>query len=171
MLTKQNLIDYEIRENGDIYSNINNIILKATDNGHGYKKVAFRNKPFYVHRLVAYVHIPNPKGYIEINHIDGDKSNNHKDNLEWCTRAENRQHAVRLGLWKSPKAMKGKFGKDNPHSKPVIQYDKDWNKIQEFPGVAEAARQIGKKKQAILNMLGGHSKTAHGFRWKYKGIR
>ena len=166
MLTEQNLIDYQIHDNGNIISNISGRMLKTADNGHGYKKVAFRGKQFYVHRLVAHVHLPNPLNYTEVNHIDGDKSNNDKSNLEWCTRSENRQHAVKLGLWVSPKAMLGVKGADNPLSKPVRQY-KDGIFIEEFPGVSEAARQLGRKKQAILNMLGGHSKTAYGYTWEY----
>lgn len=51
-----------------------------------------------VHRLVAYAFIPNPEGLLEINHKDGNKENNSVDNLEWCTRAHNVQHAWDTGL-------------------------------------------------------------------------
>ena len=46
-----------------------------------------------VHRLVAMAYIPNPKNLPFINHIDGNKLNNHIDNLEWCTRSENARHS------------------------------------------------------------------------------
>jgi len=55
-----------------------------------------------VHRLVALCHIPNPDNKPEVNHKDGDKSNNHVSNLEWCTTAENVKHSVRLGLAQHP---------------------------------------------------------------------
>ena len=168
MLTEQNLVDYEILENGKIKSNISGKTLAIADNGSGYKKVSLRGKQFYVHRLVAYMHIPNPHGYTEINHIDGDKSNNHKDNLEWCTRSHNRQHAVAMGLWKSPRAMAGRFGENNPHSKPVTQLTKDGVYIKTFPGVKEAARQLGYKSASqITNCIAGKSLTSGGYKWRY----
>ena len=59
------------------------------------------NKKHYcrkVHRLVAMAFIPNPDNLPEINHIDGDRSNNQVSNLEWCTRKYNCQHAWQTGL-------------------------------------------------------------------------
>lgn len=52
-----------------------------------------------VHRLVAQTYIPNPKNKPEINHIDGNKFNNNVYNLEWNTRLENIEHAIRTGLY------------------------------------------------------------------------
>lgn len=58
-------------------------------------------KGFKVHRLVAQAFIPNPQDKPEINHIDGNKINNHVSNLEWVTSSENQKHAFRIGLQKS----------------------------------------------------------------------
>lgn len=68
-------------------------------------------KSMRVHRAVAMTFLDKPEGKDEVNHIDGDKTNNKVGNLEWCTSSENKYHAVRTGLNVSPR------GGDNPKSK------------------------------------------------------
>jgi len=53
-----------------------------------------------VHRIVAEHWKRNPKNYPIVNHLDGDKLNNHADNLQWCTASMNNQHALDTGLRK-----------------------------------------------------------------------
>ena len=61
-------------------------------------------KTAQVHRLVAAAFVPRVEGRNQINHIDGDRTNNHATNLEWVTQTENMRHAVRIGLVKSGRA-------------------------------------------------------------------
>jgi hypothetical protein len=93
---------YIVYEDGRIWSIRKNTFLKPQDNGTGYLKVSLRigNKSVnrYIHRLVAEAFIPNPNNYPEVNHIDADKTNNDVNNLEWCTSAQNKQHASYSGL-------------------------------------------------------------------------
>lgn len=53
---------------------------------------------FFVHRMVAELYVPNQDNKRYANHKDGDKANNHYDNLEWVTAAESTAHAVSSGL-------------------------------------------------------------------------
>lgn len=71
----------------------------------GYAKIRLMykgvDKTVRVHRLVARAFIPNPDDKETVNHIDGDKTNNRADNLEWANRHEQLIHAYDLGLKKA----------------------------------------------------------------------
>ena len=71
---------------------------KYRKHNNGYLRATIYGKDEYVHRLVAKFFIPNPNGYSEVNHIDGDKTNNKVENLEWCSRSQNNRHAFQTGL-------------------------------------------------------------------------
>ena len=71
----------------------------------GYFRTQFDGKTRTVHRVIAKAFVKQPVGKDFVNHIDGNKSNNSVDNLEWCTRSENMKHAYGHGL-KSSKGMK-----------------------------------------------------------------
>jgi hypothetical protein len=79
-------------------------ILKPSKSPTGYLVVALYNngqrKDIHVHKLVALAFVVNTNSKPQVNHIDGNKSNNHADNLEWVTSSENHRHAFKLGLRK-----------------------------------------------------------------------
>lgn len=64
-------------------------------------------KTFTVHQLVAMAFLPNFTKGETINHIDGNKQNNHIDNLEKSNPSHNMLHAYRMGL--VPKRSKSKY--------------------------------------------------------------
>lgn len=99
-----------INDNLDIFSNyINNqnkkgqFKLLKQSNSDGYFTVYCNYKSYLVHRLIAIAFIDNPNNKKEVNHINGNKGDNRIENLEWCTRKENSQHAWDIGLNKSKK--------------------------------------------------------------------
>ena len=73
------------------------VILKGTPNkNHGYVQVTLNHKLYLLHVLVARAFIPNVDGKPEVNHKDGDKTNNKVKNLEWVTKSENAIHRSRV---------------------------------------------------------------------------
>lgn len=91
----------------DCYGNIKSLItdkLLAQSKSKVYLSVVlYKNGVRYYkapHRLVAQQFVPNPENKPEVNHLDGNKHNNHYSNLEWATKEEQQQHAIKLGLVK-----------------------------------------------------------------------
>lgn len=98
--------DYEITIDGKIINKETGHTLKPQPNGKGYLRVSISKKLVFVHRLVAEKYVPNPNNLPQVNHKDGNKLNNHANNLEWVSNQENRTHAVVSGLHLSGEAIK-----------------------------------------------------------------
>lgn len=60
-------------------------ILKGEKTQSGYIQVSLNKKRYKIHRLVAMAFIPNPDGFLQINHKNEVKTDNRVENLEWCT--------------------------------------------------------------------------------------
>ncbi len=86
-----------------IYGNPNSLGYMHTTLTYNKKRMSVK-----IHRLVGTYFVNNPLCLKEINHIDGDKTNNKATNLEWCTRSHNLKHAYALGLRISNKGKKYK---------------------------------------------------------------
>jgi hypothetical protein len=150
---------YSINKNGDVLSLRAGNILAQSFNTYGYKQVGlFKNRASRVapiHRLMAETFIPNPNNYDCVNHKDGNKLNNSIENLEWCTKAQNNQHARESGLHRGG-GMK----------KPVLKL-RDGEVISEYPSVVEASKD-GYSINAIYSCVSGYQIQHAGFNWKYK---
>lgn len=94
--------NYEVSSEGRVRNTKTGRILRPNLNEGGYQQVNLyldrKPKLFRVHRLVASTFIPNPENKRTVNHINGDKTDNRVDNLEWASDSENVSHAFRAGL-------------------------------------------------------------------------
>lgn len=87
--------NYIIYSDGRIYSNISNKFLKPQINSRGYYIITLCRKIYQFHRIIAENFIPNPNNFSDINHINGNKTDNNLENLEWCNRRYNRNHFLK----------------------------------------------------------------------------
>jgi len=90
-------VDYMVSNTGKLKRKER--ILKPDYNKGYFRYTLCKNnqtKRFLAHRLVAICFIPNPNNKGFVNHIDGDKLNNHVTNLEWCTSSENEVHSYKV---------------------------------------------------------------------------
>lgn len=101
-----------------------------------------KRKFFRINRLVAATFLPNPSNLPFVNHKDGNKSNNHISNLEWCDASHNMKHAYRLGLV-SQVGEKNASAKLNP------------DKV----ALARVLRREGVMYKTIASIIGAHKET------------
>lgn len=151
---------YKISNLGQIYSVKRKRILKPLNSHHGYKRIRLYTDSqhwttFAIHRLVAQLFVPNPSNFSEVNHKDENHSNNCSDNLEWCDRKYNVNYGNRT----------------KKTYIPVIMMDKNNNIIKIFDSQIEAMKETGIKQGNISNYCRGFSKTAGGYKWRYKNDR
>ena len=96
--------NYSVTKEGRVINTKTGRVLKTDTNSCGYLRVTLckDNKPkkFFIHRLVAQELLENPDDFPQVNHIDGNKTNNTVENLEWCTQSINQYHAHTNNLQK-----------------------------------------------------------------------
>jgi len=146
----KNYPNYSISNFGNIINDNNGRLLKIRlSNGYNRVRLYDKNvgKNYFVHRLVAEYFLPNPDNKPQINHIDGNKLNNHISNLEWNTHSENQLHRVNI-LNKGVKK---------------ISLIKD-NMIYSFNSIAECGLKLHLNSGNLSRLLNGKYKTLGGYK-------
>lgn len=152
---------YQISNLGNVktfYPHSNGAISKVkSKSGYHYVKLLTNGKGKHhrVHRLVAFAFIPNPLNLPFVNHINGIKTDNRVENLEWCTNDYNLEHAERvLGRVRGQKKKK------------ILQVDLYGNIVREIFGFL-AVKDFGFNKSCVEKCCSGKAKSHHGFLFRY----
>jgi hypothetical protein len=157
---------YKVSSFGNVYSEHSQRILKRSLTKRGYPHVGIkRNGEIYtrvVHRLVAETFLGIPTGLKNptVNHLDGIKTNNRLENLEWCSLSDNAKHAYKLGL------------KDN--HRPLLNRRTPFYGIHKVTGervdcctLEDAKSKVGVSIISIYSALTGISHSSAGYKWYY----
>ena len=161
---KEYELDFEstglLVSNKGCVKNLNGISRAISDNGFGYKNVsvhilnAKKAKKLYIHRLVATLFLDKPSDdKTQVNHIDGDKSNNHVSNLEWVNPKDNIKHMHENGL---------NFNRKHHGSITKLPNEIILNAYLEVKmrwlGVAESAKKYGMPRTTLSSIMNKRSR-------------
>ena len=150
-----------IRSNGREI-NFPDKIMKTSINHKGYLIIDLRKNGKrsggFVHRLVGKAFIDNPLNKEQINHKNGNKTDNRVQNLEWVTNQENMAHAYKF---------LGRTNKDASESRKrvVEQLSDDLSVISVFSSIQEAFDKTGINN--ISAVCRGIRPNAGGYKWRY----
>lgn len=172
---------YQVSNYGEVKSlNYNHTgkekILTPISNSRGYLSVGLSKNGKCtlerINRIVGLTFIPIPEQLkhlpldkLEVDHIDGNRTNNRLDNLRWADRSGNERNPITI------KRISQSLVNNPKLSQPVVQIDKNTNEvIKEWSSMAEAERQLGIRQANISACCRGvnRHKSAGGYKWRYK---
>lgn len=162
--------DYLVSDEGYVLGK-NGKRLKPSLNHKGYQIINImvdgHRKGLSVHTAVMMTFRPHEKldDTYQVNHIDGNKTNNHIENLEWVTQSENIKHSVMV--------LGNNVGISNGNSRGIIGRCKSDNSIIEFDTLIDGGKHFNPHKPRvgqnnICRALNGMRKSAYGYVWEYK---
>jgi hypothetical protein len=150
---------HTIYRNGEIWNGKRWLVFSKSG---GYLQLCTKHSIYKVHRLICYAfnkidgkNLWDDYKILQVNHKDGNKENNHADNLEWCLQTVNMNHAYDTGL--------------NKKIRSVIQYSLDKSAmLGEYPSLAKASKLTGEPEHRIRDICNDRANSKAQFYWKWK---
>ncbi|MAT11014.1 MAG: hypothetical protein CMM02_08395 [Rhodopirellula sp.] len=139
------------------YKDSSGVVKTVRPVASGYASVKIQKKLYLVHRLMAIAFkLPREEGQDQVNHINGNPSDNFLWNLEWANRSENVRHSYATNTSRKSNAFK--------RSKPILGRKVDstdeWVK---YASASEAARVLKLKSGNISAVVAGKVKKTGGY--------
>ena len=159
----ENFPGYCVDNMGNVFSVKTGVILKPWKI-NGYNAVGLyksgKRFVFLVHRLVAEAFICNAENKEQVDHKNGNLTDNRVCNLRWATPKENSNNPVTIQKLKKSLSIK-------PHylAKALQQYDLDGNLLKTYVSFSDAKKH-GFLRKGICKNIEGRTKNYNGFIWK-----
>ena len=151
-----------VRSDGKIMT-FKGCLLKYRFHQNGYASICIKRKNYLVHRLVANAFLDKEDfDKIDVNHIDCDKSNNALENLQWVSKSENIQHAIKNNRFKRV------FGNNHWASVKVIQKTKNDDIVKIWDSFSDVKRELKLDIKSLIYCCQNKIyKTVGGYKWAY----
>ena len=163
-------LEKKVKTKGGVYKTLKERQINCKHRKNGYLYVELyengNHKKFNVHRLVTQAFISNNNNLPQVNHIDGDKTNNIVNNLEWCTPSHNMKEAYKLGLEKPNKTC---FKKGNiPYTiKKVSLFNSKFELLNTYKSIKEASLKNNISVTTISRHCNKNTIDKNGNIWKF----
>lgn len=170
-------VDRVVQQAGKI-SHLKGHIMAQSVDKDGYLRCSLskngKRKTYPVHRIVLNAFVPNPEGKPHVDHINTIRDDNRVENLRWATQTENNNNQRTIQHLKKTinndgyqqKRLNALSKNGSPKApKKVYQYSKNYEYINSFNSISEAARNFGINHENIVRALDNPKKRSAGYIW------